>query len=86
MKRTDLWFNHYTIYIKLSMVFTRIRVQLGCYITVINQCYSLLSRIAITRRFASPMALLLGFGPEATTLDPARPQVADRGTAPRYGG
>ena len=29
---------------------------------------------------------LLGFEPGATIPDPARPQVADRGTALRYGG
>ena len=30
--------------------------------------------------------LVLGIEPGTTTPDPARPQVADRGTAPRYGG
>ena len=52
-------YNMVMLIIELSMVFTRIIVQLGCYITVINQCYSLLTRIAITRRFASPLALLM---------------------------
>ena len=51
------------VYIELSMVFTRIRVQQGCFITVTNQCYSFLTRIAITIRFASPLALLMARDP-----------------------